>query len=295
MTTFTQLVDETLMTLTGYGLYQPRSSFLVNSIGTDDRLVKVRDASNFNQGIAELGDELVYIDSVEESTGELTLAPDGRGFYGTTPATHAQDSRIAADPVWSRLRVQAALNDAILGVYPTIFGVGKTTFSYNPVVNTYELPSTATRILAVTAETIGPSEQPQVIKRYTLNATAPAEWVSGKTVTLHEPAFPGRMVTVVYAKVPTTLVAGDELSVSGLSDTAKRCLIYGAASSLTAHMDTARLPINAASADELDRGNQVGSAARVSAALFARYTEELEQERRRQAALTPVPVHFGHR
>ena len=292
MSTFDNLVDDVSQTLHGYGLAQPRASFLSASVGTNDLAFSVIDASGFEQGVAEIGNELVFIESVDYSSSILTISPDGRGYYGTTAATHGINSRITMAPVWSRSRIATAINETILGVYPTLFGVASTSFTFIPAVTTYSLPAETERVLRVTADTIGPSGEQETIKRYSFNSVAPtSKYATGNTITLEQSAAPGRSVTVTYVKQPSEITFGSAFTACGLSETAKRCIKYGAISSLLAYMDSARLPVDTAQADEYDQSKAgIGTAGRISAQLYQRYLVELETERKRLRAATPTPI-----
>lgn len=292
MTTFDDLTNSVLLTLYGYGLNPPRAAFLQQPANETDLTLTVSDTANFSQGVAEIGDELVFINTVDAVSGTIQLSPDGRGYYGTTATTHEANTRIECAPVFSRKRVRDAINNTILGVYPDLFGVGTTSFDYNPSVTTYEIPAEAERILKVTAATIGPSgEQPQ-IHRYSFNSVGP----DGNILTLEEAPFPGLAVTVTYAKAPSALDTGDDFTDSGLRVTAIPAITFGACSALTAYMDTSRLAVDTAQADEFDpQRAAVGTAGRISTQLYQRYLLEVANERKRLSAATPATVTFRKR
>lgn len=296
MTTFRQIQDEVLLTLHGYGLAQPRASFLSAAITDTDLTVPVNNASDFEMGLAEIGSELVFIESVDVSSSTITLSPDGRGYYGSTATAHDLGARVTFAPTWPRSRVAQAINDTILGTHPTLFGVAQTEFTFNPSVTTYEVPAEVERILSVTADTNGPSREQQIIRRYSFSSSAPADWATTNTLTLQESASPGRAVTVTYAKQPSALVAdADALTTSGLRETAKRALVYGACAQLVTFMDVSRLPVDSSTADEIDDRNGPGIASRIGNQLQLRYEMELEQERQRLRAATPIAINVRTR
>ena len=79
MATLGSLVDEVLQIVKGYGLYQPRGSYLTAGIDADDLTITVRDASSLDQGVAELGgDELVLIS--DERGQAAAIAPAMRSL-----------------------------------------------------------------------------------------------------------------------------------------------------------------------------------------------------------------------
>ena len=298
MTTSTdQFVSDILQRLHGFGLAQDRAAFLTADVAAGDLTFAVSDATGFDQGIAEVGDELVFIETVDTTSNTLTVSPDGRGYYGTTATTHATGSRVTMAPTWSRQRVLSALNDAIIGTYPTLFGVAKTSFTWTPNVSTYQLPADAERVLSVTTDTIGPSKEQLRIDRWSFNAEAPTSvFANGRSITLERGGFPGRDVTVVYRKQPTEIASGGQFTDSGLAETARTAVRYAAMSLLTADMDVSRLPVDTATADEFDPSkNGPGSAARISAQMYQRYQVELEQERRRLRMTVPMSVNVRTR
>lgn len=292
MTTLGDVINECLQALQGYGLQQPRTAFLAADVTASGLTFTVDDASQFYQGVAEVEDEVVFIQSVDTTANTLTIAPDGRGWFGTTPAAHVTNTRVTMAPVWPRNRVANAINDTIIGTWPTLFGVATTSFVANSVVNTYELPQDCEKVLKVSASTPGPSMDQQPISRFSFSSVAPeGVFTSGNTVTIQEPVFPGATVTVTYMKAPSPLAAGtDDFTNSGLRETAKLAVVYGACAELLSYMDASRLPVDAASSDPAERGNEVGSAARIAAQLTARHQMELERERRRLRETTPVAV-----
>ena len=297
MTTFGDLVDEVLQTLNGYGLAQPRAAFLTAAVDATATTLLVDNASNFSQGVAEIGDEVVFVQSVDTANGVLTLSPDGRGYYGTTAAAHEVNARIESAATWPRHRIRNAINDVIVGTWPTLFGVASTSFTFNPAVTTYELPAEVEQVLSVAADTLGPSNDQQVIRRYTHNPAAPAEYSTGQYLTLGEAVAPGRTVTVTYTKAPTALGSVTDVftTVTGLRQTAKRAVVLGACADLVTFMDAARLPVDTARADEYDNRNAVGAATRIALQLQQRFEMELEKERRRLRSTTPVPVNVKAR
>ena len=149
----------------------------------------------------------------------------------------------------------------------------------------------------MTADVNGPSREQQQVRHYQFNSVAPVDdWESTNTISLHEAVSPGRTVTVTYLKAPSPLTAdSDPLTASGLRDTAKLAIVYGACSQLASFMDTARLPVDTAQADEYDDRNPVGIASRVAGQLYLRYTTELEAERKRLRATTPVTISMRKR
>lgn len=298
MTTFKNLQDEVIQTLYGFGLDQPRYTQLSGAIAAGDTSFGVVDASSMDQGLIEVDGELMYVASVNRTTNVLTIAGDGRGFFGTTAVSHLTGTRVTMSPVWPRNRVKSAINDAIQGTHPNLFGIGTTSFTFQPVQHTYPLPANTTRILRCEVQTYGPTLEPQQVNRYVYNGVAPvAQWPTGKTITFQEMASPGRTATVTTMLAPQALVndSDDFTGVSGLQPTARPCIIYGAAYRLTSTMDVARLEADTARAAELATKTPVGTASRITAQLEQLYMQELEEERKRLREQTPTVVRYRKR
>ena len=294
MTTFVQLQNEVLQVLYGYGLSQPRATRLNGAVDGAVTAFTVSSAADLEQGVAEVDSELVFIESVDKGSNIATVI---RGYLGTTAAAHADAAILTMAPVWPRSRVASAINDTIQSMYPALFGVAQTQFTFNPVITTYSIPSEAEKVLRVTADLNGPSLEQQVVHRYSFDSVAPTdEWATTNTLSLHESVTPGKTITVTYLKALTALVAdGDALTTSGLRETAKLAVIYGTCAQLLAFMDISRLPVDTAQADEYDSKNQIGMAARLSGQLQLRYDLELERERKRLRATTPVAINMRTR
>lgn len=289
---FDQCVNDVLRVLSGYGLVQDRQSPLQSNIGATDQTIPLADATGFEEGVVEIGTEVVYVISVDYANNVLTIASGGRGYYGTTAVAHTAGERAVMAPTFPRDQVAQAINEAIVNTAPDLFGIATATITWSPVITTYDLPADVDRILVVRAQSIGPSRELPTIRRYSFNPVAP----NGPQITLEEGGFPGRPIYVTYAKIPSEITWGQDFTVSGLRETAKVCVRYAAASSLVAYMDVSRLSVGSAEADQYDQShNPVGTAAKISAQLFQRYQVELEQERQRLRSTTPAVMNVRTR
>jgi len=294
MTTYRNLQDEVLQYLYGYGLSQPRATRLTIGIGDSPTQFTVSSAADLEQGLAEVDSELVFIESVDRASNIATVI---RGYFGTTAASHSTNAIITMAPTWPRTRVASAINDVILALYPTLFGVAQAQFTFTPSITTYSMPAEAENVLRVTADLNGPSKEQQILRRYDFNSVAPLDdWATTNTITLMESASPGRTVTVTYRKQLTALVNdADAITVSGLRETAKLAVVYGACAQLLSFMDTSRLPVDSAQADEYDSKNQIGMASRIAGQMRAYQALEVEAERQRLRATTPVAIRMRNR
>jgi hypothetical protein len=291
-TTFEDLIREVRSTLRGYGLARDSIAFLSSGVDASVLTITVDDASGLRPGIIEIDSECIYVRSITGNV--LTVAPDGRGWDGTTAVTHLANARVTANPPYPRWRLEDAINDALVGVFPDIFGIGTTSFTYNPSITTYSMPADAEDIVKVTTEVNGPSQEQVQINKYTFNSNAPTgAFATGNCITLGEAGDPGRTITVVYTKQPSRLATGDDLVDSGLRETARSVVVFGALADLVARVDPARATVDSAAASEFADTQRVGTATQLAAQLTARYQMELTKEQGRLRKAHPPRVRWS--
>lgn len=287
MTTFDQIVREVRGHLRGYGLVRDGAAFLSAGINSSVTSFSVDDASGLAAGVIEIDRELLDVRSISSNT--LTISPDGRGWEGTTAASHLINARVTANPVYPTWKIERAINDAIVGVWPDLFGVGTTTFTYNPAVSTYSIPAEAESILQVTYPAIGPSREQVEIHSYRFDSAAPTgEFATGNCLTLGEPADVGSTVTVTYAKAPSEIATGDDFTECGLRETARPAIIFSAVARLLTFVDATRTLTDSAVAAEFGSAQRVGTATQLAAQLTARYQMEVEKEKERLRKAHPA-------
>lgn len=292
MTSFDDVVREVRSTLRGYGLIRDRVTFLSGALDATALTFTVDDGSLINPGPVEIDNEIIYVQSV--STNTVTVAPDGRGWDGTTAATHADDARVTSDPPYPTHRIASAINDTIVGTWPTLYGVASTTFTFNPSVTTYSLPATAERVLSVSATVLGPSKDQAPIRRFNFESNSNAtEFPTTNSITLHEVPEPGRTVTVTYATAPVAIASGSVFTASGLRESAKKAVVFGSVAHLLSYVDAARALATSAVNHEMSEAIRIGSASQLSAQLTARYQMELAMEQNRLRETHPAIIRWG--
>lgn len=288
MPSFDQLTDSTMMYLHGFATVQDQSTHLTESVAADATTLKVADATALSRGLVEIGDELLWVDTVDSVSLNMQVPPYGRGFRGSTAAAHAAGTRVVSAPMFPRSMVKDAINEAIRAVYPDLFGVASTTFTYTPAVSTYALPAGAYQVLSVSWQSIGPSREWLPLRRYRVDVNADTTaFPTGATLSVYDPVVPGRTVRVVYAKQPTALsAAGDDfVSVTGLPASCEDVIRLGAAYRMVPFMDVAHLSGMSAEADFSANMRPVGSAADAGRYLLQLYQVRLQEETRRLQAL----------
>lgn len=288
MSTFDQLTDGTLMYLHGFATVQDQSTYLTESVTADATTLKVADTTAMSRGLVEIGDELLFVDSVDSVSQNMQIPPFGRGFRGSTAATHASGTRVVSAPMFPRTLIKQSLNEAIRAVYPDLFGVGSTTLTFSPAVSTYEMPAGAFGVLSVSWQSIGPSREWLPIRRYRMDMNADTTaFPSGSTISLYDAIVPGRSVRVVYAKQPTVLSdAADEFTTTtGLLASCEDLVRIGAAYRMVPFIDVAHLSGMSTEADFSANNRPVGSASSIGRYLMQLYQVRLAEETKRLQSL----------
>jgi hypothetical protein len=292
------MIDEVKGNLQGYTLRQDRITYVANPAGlsTTSTQIQVGSASNLAKGIIEIDDELIWIDSFDKSNNTLTVIPGfGRGYQGTTASPHAQYAPVTLAPTFPRVNIQKAINDTINSLYPKLWAVASTTFTFNAAQTTYPLPDDAEQILYISWQTTGSSEEWLPVNRWRMDPMANiATFNTKNTLNIYENIQPGRTVQVYYTTEPNTLDAStdDFEDVTGLPGSAYDVVVYGAAYRLLSFLDTGRINLTSAEADLNDTKNPYNSGASASRYIFALYQQRLQEEALKLSDKFPIRLHY---
>ena len=295
MTTYNEMVEEVLINLEGFTLRQDRTTYLTTAIDSDDLTLSLASGDNIGKGIVEVDEELIHIDSVDRSDRSAVISPFGRGYRGTTAASHALNAKVTFSPSFPRLSVKRAINDTIRAVYPNIFGVTSTTFTYNAAQTTYSLPANAETVLAVSWDSIGPSGEWIPIRRWRQDPTAASsEYATTNSISIYDALVPGRTVQVIYTKEPSALSSASDVftTVTGLPESTRDVIIYGAAYRMVSFLDPGRLTFTSPEADQNDTTRQFGAGTNTARYLLALYQQRLQEESQKLNGKYPVRVHY---
>jgi hypothetical protein len=296
MPSFSDLVDETLIALSGYTQRQDQSTYLTVAMTDTQLTMTVSDAAVLSKGLVEVGDELMWVESFDRSTNVATIAPYGRGFRSTQKAPHSIGDRVTISPSFPKDVIRKQLNNAVTGVFPDLFGVFYTTFSFISSQNTYELPSEADEILQVMWQTTGPTQEWLPVRQYSINKNAyVGTFNTGKTISVYDGIVPGRTVHVVYSRQPQEmyLSSDDFEDVTYLPAYAKEPVVLGAAYRVAGYLDVSRLPGQSAEVDQVDQASPIGSGGTVTRALFQLYQQRLAVASKRQQEDFPIRIRYG--
>lgn len=295
MTTLNQLIDEVLMNLAGFGMRHDPVTYITGAITSTSSTATIADTESIGKGVIEIDDELIYVSSFDRSTGIINIPPFGRGYAGTTAASHTLNSKVTINPVYSRNAVKRAINDTILGVFPDLFGVSSYQFTYNTSVNSYSLPSGLQSVLAVSYESIGPSKEWRTVRGWRVDPMADASsFNSSNSITLLSYVEPGRTVRVFYTTEPDIMESGldDFSSITGLPESCKDVIVFGAAYRMLSFVDAGRTQYMAPEALAQSAGVQFGSANNSAKYVYALFQQRLQEEKRKLMEKFPVRTHF---
>lgn len=295
MSTFNELTDATMLYLYGFTTLQDQATYLTSGATAGDTTLRIADATAISRGICEIDDELIWADSIDTSALTMAVPPYGRGYRSSTAAAHAAGTRVVSSPLFPRFLVKRAINEAIRSVYPDLWGVAETTFTFNPAITTYALPAGATDVLAVSWQTVGPSREWMPIRRYRIDKhAATTSFSSGVSLSLYDAVVPGRTVKVVYAKQPTALAeANDDFTdVTGLAASAEDVIRLGAAYRMVPFFDSPHLQGMSAEADFAANLRPIGGASQLGKYLLQNYQVRLAEEARRLQDIYPARSHY---
>jgi hypothetical protein len=300
------MIDEVAVNLSGYTFQQDRATYLTHPVTTTTSssasplVLQLGSTDSVGKGVIEIDEELLWVDSFDRVSNTATIAPFGRGYLGTTAATHTLDSKVTISPTFPRFNVKRAINDTIRALGANIFAVKTTTFTFTSSVSTYAFNNLNIKnILSVTWQDIGPSKEWVPLRRWDFDSLAStAAFGSGaQTITLGEAPVSGRPVKVVYATDPNPFTSNSEeyTTVTGLPESTRDVVILGAAYRLLSFLDPARASQVSPQADETDAKRPYGASQTATRQLYALYTQRLDEETKSQQQNYPVKVHYSRR
>lgn len=294
MTTFSDLIDETILSVQGYTQRQDQATYLTAAMTASDTTFTVADGTVLSRGLVEVGDELIWVDSFDRNSGVAQVAPLGRGYRGTSKTSHAIGQRVVVAPSFPRAVIKNMVNNSISGVYPDLFGVAQFATPFIAARTTYQLPADAVDVLAISWQSVGPTKEWLPVRKWRIDKNAdPTTFYSGHTVSIYDFVVPGRNMNIVYSKIPTQLdLPSDDYTDTGLPQGSKEVIVLGAAYRVAAYLDSGRLTAWSAETDVLDNQSPIGSGGTVTRNLFSLYQQRLQNEVRRQQQQFPVRVHY---
>jgi hypothetical protein len=301
---FQELADEVLINLNGYTFEQDRTTYLTQAVSSttspssSPTILRLASTDSVGKGIVEIGEELMFVESFDRIGNTATIAPYGRGYLGTTASTAIVDTKVTIAPTFPRYVVKKAINDTIRAMGSSLHGVKQTSFVFNAAVTTYDFDNLNIKnILTMSWQEVGPSKEWIRIRRWEFDSFADVSaWgVGSQTVTIGDYITPGRTVKVVYLTDPGVLVTNsdDYATVTGLPESSKDVVVFGASYRLLTYLDPARAGQVSPQADEIDSRRPYGASQAAARQLFALYTQRLAEEVQHQQESFPARVHYS--
>jgi hypothetical protein len=296
-TTYANMVDEILLNLAGYTLRQDRTTHLTQDLTSSGLSLNLGSTTNIGKGVVEIDDELIWLDSYDRVSSTATIAPYGRGYNGSTAATHTTNTKVTIAPTFPKASIKKAINDTIDAVFPQLFAVGTYEFNYNPAVSAYGIPAEVETILYVSRSVSGSSKEWLPLREWRhdplANATA---FTTGNTISIYGAVEAGRKIQIYYTKKPTTLTASASNAVfetvTGLPSSCRDVIIYGASYRLAAFIDPGRLNYSSAEADNADTKIQYGSGASTARFMLSLFQQRLQEESGKLKDVYPTRIHY---
>lgn len=277
--TLSGLVEEVLSVLQGYTADSDQVTSLTSAITADATTIVVDDASGLSAGIVEIGDELVWVRSVDDASSTAQTLPTGRGWRGTQATAHDAGTLVTVSPAVPRSAIIREINNVIRSIYPSVYAVATTEFTYtNSTQVAWNIPADAEAVLDVRWRDPYANWQPVTrwSVEHSLNTT---DHATGTALRLAGVPT-GYAVQVVYGKKPSVLTTlTQEWTDCGLGGGSKDLLVLGAIARLLPALDVSRLSVTHAAADELDQPRPLGSAISVAKQYRQDYLARLAEER----------------
>jgi len=301
------MIDEVSMNLSGYTLQQDRATYITAAVtgttssSSSPTILTLASADNLGKGVVEIDEELLWVDTFDRVGNTATIAPYGRGYLGTTAATHAADAKVTISPTFPRFAIKRAINDTINAIGSSIFAANTTTITSNAAVAAFRLPTTGTTlnirsILAVAYQALGASKEWIPIRtfRFDGNANSTA-FTSGQTISIYDNIPSGRTIQIVYSTNPTSFSTNADIftDTTGLPESCKDLVILGATYRLLSNLDPARASMISPQADEVDAKRPYGSSQSITKQIYALFNQRLNEEIKKQQDKYPIRVHYS--
>jgi hypothetical protein len=284
MSSFATMIEDTLSEASSYIRNQESITVLTQAADADDVELVVDDATQISKGLVEVGDELVYIKSVNKNAGTATVLPGGRGWKGSTAASHAVNTIIRNNPTFPRSQIKRAINDTINAV--DLRAIKSTEFEFDGTRYAYVLPTDFDNVTGVSWNAPDTTEVWPIIRRYRIDRNwreESAPTVERSAIVLNEYPQPGRTVRVQYTGFANSLATGDDFSDTGLPASCEDVIRLGAIWRLLSTVDSGKVVANTPSADLVDAPIKPGDSTTVARYVYQLFTVRLAEEKAKQA------------
>ena len=282
MTTFAQLVDDTIAEVSSYVRNQEAITVITQPVDASALTLTLDDAAQVSKGLIEVGDELVYVKSVNKNAGTAAVLPGGRGWKGSAAAAHDTLALVRNNPLFPRVMVKRALNDTIKGI--DLKAISNYTFEFDGTRYAYMLPTDFQDPIGVSWHAPDTTAVWPLIKRYRIDRNFYDEDVAaeGQALVLLEYPMPGRNVRVQYTKHPVALADDDDFADSGLPSSAEDVIRLGAMWRLISTVDPGKIVATSPSADLVDTPVRATYGSDVARYIYQLFSVRLAEEKAKQ-------------
>jgi hypothetical protein len=301
MTTFEDIIQEVYLNMEGFSgdqdIYGTLSANLTNSATTFTVLgATFPDGSGFTAGVIEVGEELIYVQQFDRTTGTFTGAL--RGWRGTTAVAHSAGTLVRNNPKFARLTVRRAVNDTVTNLHPRVPAIKTYEFTYSGGRVRYDIPADVARVMRVTFSAPGASKVWEPVNRWNFDAAAAAsDSTTQRSIEIYD-ALPGRKVQILYQGEPSKFdLLTDTITDIGLYDWARDLVVLGTCYRLASFVDAGRISgtsveQNAMAAAGALGGSGLTAGQNLSKYFFALYQTRLLEAEQRIQALYPAVRHY---
>ena len=289
MTTLNDMIATVQNALNSYSGTQEQVTYLTAGINSTDLSLSVASSDTVNRGLAEIDDELIYVDV--SANGVLTIPPFGRGFRGTTAASHSINAMVRYDPGFPRQEIRKAIDQCVDGLFPMLYQIKTTTLTYDASKLSFSLPTDCEGVLSVKEQATGSLNYWQPLARWQYDANS--QLTNSKALSIFDSPRPGATIQVVYRAKPGPFVnLTDTFASVGVSESWADLILYCVSSRMVRFLDPARLQVGAV--ENLSRSAvvQAGDASKIATQLYAMYQQRLAEERVRLLELDPPSINF---
>lgn len=286
--TVRSIIEETRDVLHSYVRDQDQKTSLSAGITDTDLTFTVTASDLVTRGTVEIDDELIYVGSIDPTSGVAKIEPWGRGQSGTTAATHATNSQVTMSPLYPKHRLGNIVASVLREVFPWVFPVAQTELDINPSRTNYVLPTDAYQVLMVEWNWPGPSQMWAPVERWRQNKP-----VEGLELEVISGTWPGQgRVRVKYAKNPkTNWGLDDDLGVFGYDFEIRDVIVLGSVAKALAFTEPSRLQVQSVESHGRSEAVPAGSLADASRYMLALYRQRLDEERAQILLRHPIQPH----
>lgn len=268
MNTVAELVSDVEARLHSYtGVREQVTSLAVN-INAASTTFSVADPDHVSLGLIQIDDEVIEVLGNDGTT--VTTAPWGRGALVSTAADHLSGAKVTNDPLFPRASILAALNRVVDKVEGVLYKVTSVDLTPSILTGQATLPASTLRVLnARFLDSQGVSRGR--LRSYTLRMDNP----DGTKVLSTGITAPNKVRVTYAGKLSYSTSTNDNLTTLGWDGGVGEVLALGAISELVQSEESARLQLQAVSANTNAQTLPAGSATNFAKAMQQQFIQAL--------------------